>query len=130
MDGVQTITVGEEFHIRRGDILLVDLRGAEGGEKMGCRPALVLQNNVGNDNADTTIVAPITSQYNPDDLYPFEVELNPEESDLETDSVVQLNQIRTITIDDRVEDIFGWVDDDKMNEIDSALRYTLGLKSE
>lgn len=121
------IEIGRDFHIRRGDILFVDLRGAEGGEKFGCRPAVVVQNNIGNKNSETTIVAPVTSQYDPNNLYPFEVELDTESTGLDKPSVVQLNQLRTISINERVEQVFNWVDDETMEEIDNGLKYALGL---
>ena len=116
-----------KFSLRRGDVILVDLDGACGGEKKGVRPAVVLQNDSGNEYGATTIIAPITSQYDPDDIYPFEVEIPAEMGNLEKDSIVQLSQVRTISIDDRVKDIFKWLPDEKMEEIDHALKISLGL---
>lgn len=122
------LDASRQFNLRRGDIVLVDLDGATGGEKMGTRPAVVLQNDHGNEHSSTTIVAPLTSQYDPDDIYPFEVEIPKEMGDLDKDSIVQLSQIRTISIDDRVKDIFEWLPDEKMDEIDRALKISLGLE--
>jgi mRNA interferase MazF len=123
-----SIELGKDFHIRRGDVLFVDLRGAEGGEKYGKRPAIVVQNDIGNEHGGTTIVAPVTSQYDPTNLYPFEVELDAETTGLEKDSIVQLNQLRTLSIEERVEQVFNWVNDETLERIDDGLKYVLSIE--
>lgn len=80
--------------IKRGDILLVDFEGAKCSEQGGIRPALVIQNDIGNRYSPTTVVCPITSRDKK--LLPTHMEIDTEESGLKMKSVVLFEQIRTI----------------------------------
>jgi mRNA interferase MazF len=113
--------------IRRGDIVLVELDPTRGSEQRGTRPCLVVQNDVGNDNAPTTIVVPFTTSFG-DDLYPFEVLVTAEESHLQEDSVVMCSQIRTVSVDHRIEKVIGSIPEERLREVDTALEYSLGLR--
>lgn len=112
--------------VRRGDIVIVDLDPTEGSEQRGIRPCLVVQNDVGNANAPTTIVVPLTTSRG-DRLYPFEVLVSAEESPLREDSVALCSQIRTVSIEHRIENDIGSVPAGTMEDVDSALEYSLGL---
>ncbi|OYR89501.1 growth inhibitor PemK [Halorubrum sp. E3] len=115
------------MNVRRGDIVIVDLDPTEGSEQRGTRPCLVVQNDVGNENAPTTIVVPFTTSKG-DRLYPFEVLVSADECPLREDSVALCSQIRTISIDHRISNNIGSVPDARMDEVDDALEYSLGLK--
>ena len=114
--------------VRRGDIVIVDLDPTEGSEQRGTRPCLVVQNNVGNENAPTTIVVPFTTAFG-DELYPFEVLVTADESHLQEDSVALCSQLRTVSIDHRITTVVGSIPDDRMDEVDTALEYSLGLRT-
>jgi len=113
--------------VRRGDVVVVDLDPTRGSEQRGTRPCLVVQNDVGNRNAPTTVVVPFTTSFG-DELYPFEVLVTAEESQLQEDSVANCSQIRTVSIEHRIEDVLGSVPDDRMDEVETALEYSLGLR--
>jgi mRNA interferase MazF len=114
--------------IRRGDIIIVDLTPTKGSEQRGAnRPCVVIQNDIGNQYSPTTIVAPFTTQYDPDDIYPFEAEVRSSNTALDRDSVADLSQIRVVDIEKRVQKVLGAVPDEKMAEIDSAIKDSLGL---
>lgn len=115
------------MRIRRGDLVVVDLDPTEGSEQHGRRPCLVVQNDVGNENAPTTIVVPCTTSFG-DRLYPFEVLLAADECALREDSVAVCSQLRTVSIGHRVGENLGPVPDDRMAEVDTALEYSLGLR--
>lgn len=115
--------------VRRGDIVLVELDPAKGSEQRGRRPCLVVQNDVGNENAPTTIVVPFTTSFD-DKLYPFEVLVRAEESHLKSDSVVICSQIRTVSIDHRIDTVIGSIPDGRMDDVDTALEYSLGLRGQ
>jgi mRNA interferase MazF len=112
--------------LRRGDVVLVDLDPTEGSEQRGTLPCLVVQNDVGNENAPTTIVVPFTTSRG-DDLYPFEVLVSSTESPLREDSIAICSQVRTIWIEHRIRDVLGSVPDAAMEDVDTALEYSLGL---
>ena len=116
------------MEVRRGDIVIVDLDSTEGSEQRGTRPCLVVQNNVGNENAPTTIVVPFTTSFG-DELYPFEVLVTAAESHLQEDSVALCSQLRTVSIDHRITTVIGSVPDERMDEVDTALEYSLGLRT-
>jgi len=86
------------MEIRRGDIVIVELDPTGGSEQRGKRPCLVVQNDIGNENAPTTIVVPFTTSFD-DDLYPFEVLVTADESHLQEDSVAICSQTRTVSIE-------------------------------
>ncbi|MDY7082044.1 MAG: type II toxin-antitoxin system PemK/MazF family toxin [Halobacteria archaeon] len=114
------------MRVRRGDIVIVELSPTEGSEQRGTRPCLVVQNNVGNENAPTTIVVPFTT-YNGGKLYPFEVLVKSGECTLKNDSVALCSQIRTISVEHRIKKNIGSVPEERMDEVDKALEYSLGL---
>ncbi|AGB30612.1 PemK family protein [Natrinema pellirubrum DSM 15624] len=115
------------MHVRRGDIVVVELDPTRGSEQRGTRPCLVVQNDVGNENAPTTIVVPFTTSYG-NERYPFEVLIPADECTLREDSVALCSQVRTVSIDDRITDVVGSVPADRMDEVDTALEYSLGLR--
>ena len=88
------------------------------------RPAVVVQNDVGNKNSHTTIVAPATGTYRG---YPFEVLVEAADSPFEKDSSVRLDQIRVVSVEKRIHSVAGSLDDSTMGEIDDALKLSLGL---
>ncbi len=116
------------MEIRRGDIVIVELDPTEGSEQRGTRPCLVVQNNVGNENAPTTIIVPFTTSFD-ETLYPFEVLVRAAESHLQEDSVAVCSQLRTVSIENRINTVIGSVPPDRMDEVDIALEYSLGLRA-
>lgn len=117
------------MNIRRGDIVRVDLGGKHDDDTRGSeiykpRRAVVVQNDTGNKNAPTTIVAPISKGHS---NYPFHVNLPGAMEELEMDSHVQLDQIRTVDISERINQKYGDVSGSQMDDIDYALRISLGL---
>jgi len=83
------------IEIKRGDIVLVDLEPVKGSEQGKIRPALIIQNDIGNKYSPTTIIAPITSVVCSKE-FPTNVQVSSKESKLDKDSTILLNQIRTI----------------------------------
>ncbi len=81
--------------IKRGDIILVNLEPVKGSEQRGVRPALVIQSDFGNRYSPTTIISPLTSKIFAKE-YPFHVRLFRGDAELERDSTVLLDQIKTI----------------------------------
>lgn len=110
--------------VRRGDVVIVRLDPAEGHEIRKTRPAIVVQNDAGNRNSATTIVAPATGTHKG---YPFEVFVEADGSPFEKDSSVRLDQIRTVSIEKRIHDVIGELSKETMSEIDEALKLSLGL---
>jgi mRNA interferase MazF len=113
--------------VRRGDIVVVELDPTRGSEQRGTRPCLVVQNDVGNENAPTTIVVPFTTSFG-DRLYPFEVLVPAEECALSEDSVALCSQLRTVSIEHRIGERIGSIPDELLSEVDRALEYSLGLR--
>jgi mRNA interferase MazF len=111
--------------IRRGDLYWVDWGAGRGSEQLGVRPALVVQNDVGNQHSPTTIVAAVTAQART--TYPFQVAVTAEESGLPRDSVVLLNQLQTVD-QGRLRDRAGRLNAARMAQVDRALRVSLGLR--
>jgi mRNA interferase MazF len=115
-------------NVRRGDIVIVDLSPTRGSEQQGRnRPCVVIQNDVGNRNSPTTIIAPFTKQYNPNNTYPFEVEVLASNTALNHDSVADLSQIRVVDVNKRVKTNIGSVPPSQMRKIDAAIKTSLGL---
>lgn len=116
------------MNIRRGDIVIVDLSPTKGSEQQGAnRLCVVIQNDVGNRNSPTTIIAPFTKQYNPNNTYPFEVEVLSSNTALNHDSVADLSQIRVADVNKRVKTNIGSVPSSRMTKIDTAIKTSLGL---
>lgn len=111
--------------IKRGDIFYADLRPVVGSEQGGIRPVLVIQNDIGNKYSPTVIVAAVTSQINKSKL-PTHLELDADQFGLSKDSVVLLEQVRTID-KKRLREKVCHLDEDFMNKIDSGLLISLGL---
>ena len=116
--------MSEEPEVRRGDVVIVRLDPAEGHEMKKTRPAVVIQNDVGNEHSSTTIVAPATGTYRG---YPFEVRVQAADSPFEKDSSVRLDQIRVVSISQRIDRVVGSLDSSTMTAIDDALKLSLGL---
>lgn len=116
--------MSEELAIRRGDVVVVRLDSAEGHEMKKTRPAVVVQNDVGNRNSSTTIVAPATGTYRD---YPFEVFVEAETSPFEKDSSIRLDQLRVVSIEKRIHSVAGSLDEETMRDVDDALKLSLGL---
>ena len=110
--------------VRRGDVVIVRLDPAEGSEMQKTRPGIVVQNDVGNRNSNTTIVAPATRTHRG---YPFEVSVEADGSPFEKDSSVRLDQVRVVSIENRIHSVVGRLDAETMAEIDEALKLSLGL---
>ncbi|ERG94077.1 type II toxin-antitoxin system PemK/MazF family toxin [Haloquadratum walsbyi] len=116
--------MSDDTEIRRGDIVIVRLDPAEGHEMRKTRSAVVVQNDVGNKNSKTTIVAPATGTYR---SYPFEVLVEASGSPFEKDSSVRLDQIRVVSVEKRIHSVAGSLADSTVGEIDDALKLSLGL---
>ncbi|WP_224448344.1 type II toxin-antitoxin system PemK/MazF family toxin [Haloprofundus salilacus] len=116
--------MSDETEIRRGDVVIVRLDPAEGHEMKKTRPAVVVQNDVGNANSSTTILAPTTGTYRG---YPFEVLVEADDSPFEKDSSVRLDQIRVVSIEKRIHSVVGNLDAGTMSQVDDALKLSLGL---
>ena len=111
--------------IRRGDIYYADLRPVVGSEQGGVRPVLVIQNDVGNRHSPTVICAAITSRMNEAKL-PTHVELGARRSDMVKDSVILLEQLRTID-KQRLREKICHIDGELLKKVDEALRVSLEL---
>lgn len=112
--------------VRRGDIYYADLSPVVGSEQGGIRPVIIIQNDIGNRYSPTVIVAAITSQINKAKL-PTHVEISSEEYGLNKDSVVLLEQVRTLD-KRRLKEKIGRMTDEDMEKVDIALRISLDLK--
>ena len=113
--------------VRRGDIFYADLSPVVGSEQGGMRPVLIVQNDTGNRHSPTVIAAAITSQTGKARL-PTHIELTGASCGLSRDSVILLEQIRTID-KSRLRERMGRLDKGTMNEVDSALAVSFGLGS-
>ena len=111
--------------VRRGDIFYADLSPVIGSEQGGVRPVLVVQNNVGNKYSPTIIVAAITSQLTKAKI-PTHIELSSYIYNLPKDSVILLEQIRTID-KRRLTEKICTLDYKKMKEVDRAILISLGF---
>ncbi|MEK6907371.1 MAG: type II toxin-antitoxin system PemK/MazF family toxin [Nanoarchaeota archaeon] len=111
--------------IKRGDVWLVNLDPTIGHEIKKSRPALIIQNDIGNKYSPITIIAPLTSQ-NIENIYPVEVFIPKNISKLDKDSKILLNQIRAIDKRRLVKKL-GKVNQDIMERVDEALSISLGL---
>jgi mRNA interferase MazF len=112
--------------IRRGEIYLADLDPVRGHEQAGARPVLIIQNDIGNQYSSTTIVAAITSRIDKKRL-PTHVEVSAEESGLSRNSVILLEQIRTLDKERLIEKMGGLLPQ-RMEEVNWALHKSLDLE--
>jgi len=110
---------------RRGEVYLVNFDPTVGAEIRKTRPALILQNDIANRWSPITIVAAVTSQI-AGKVYPTEVRVQPPEGGLATESVVLLNQVRSID-KRRLVKRLGRMKSDTMEQVDRALQVSLGL---
>ncbi len=109
----------------RGEVYLVNFDPTLGAEIRKTRPALILQNDIANEHSPITIVAAITSKFD-DQLYPTEVLLKAREGGLNFDSVVLLNQIRSIDRR-RLVKRMGKLRTSTITRVDNALQISLGM---
>lgn len=111
--------------VKRGDLYWVNLNPTRGSEQAGRRPVLVIQNDIGNEVAPTTIVAPVTTKSFSKE-YPTNVHLPRGISGLKSDSTVLLSQIRTVD-KSRLEKKIGYLTDLYLEKVDRAIKISLGL---
>lgn len=113
------------MNVKRGDIYFADLSPVVGSEQGGFRPVLIIQNDIGNRFSPTVIVAAITAQIQKAKL-PTHVEIDAKTYGLDRDSVILLEQIRTID-KQRLTDKITHLDDELMSRVNESLMISLGL---
>ncbi len=113
------------MNVKRGDVFFADLSPVVGSEQGGVRPVLVIQNDIGNRFSPTVIVAAITAQIQKAKL-PTHVEIDAKTYGFEKDSVILLEQIRTID-KQRLTDKITHLDEEMMAKVNDALQISLGL---
>lgn len=111
--------------VKRGDIYYADLSPVVGSEQGGIRPVLIIQNDIGNKYSPTVIAAAITSQINKAKM-PTHIELSAKDYGLNKDSVILLEQIRTID-KKRLREKIGRIDGDLMDSVNNALSISFAL---
>ena len=111
--------------IKRGDIFYADLSPVVGSEQGGVRPVLIVQNDVGNKYSPTVIAAAITSQHTKNSL-PTHIHINADGCGLSKDSIVLLEQVRTID-KRRLKEKMGTLDNNSMMNVNEALSVSFGL---
>ncbi len=111
--------------VKRGDIYYADLSPVVGSEQGGIRPVLIIQNDIGNKYSPTVIAAAITSRVSKAKM-PTHIELTAKEYGLNKDSVILLEQIRTID-KRRLRERIGRIDDKLMDSVNDALSVSFGL---
>ena len=113
------------MNIKRGDVYYADLNPVVGSEQGGVRPVLIIQNDIGNKYSPTVIIAAITSKIDKAKL-PTHVEITTENSSLEKDSVILLEQIRTID-KKRLQRRVTHLNNDTLEKVDKGIEISLGL---
>ena len=116
------------MEIKRGDIYYADLSPVVGSEQGGVRPVLIVQNDVGNKYSPTVIAAAITSQQDKSRM-PTHINVNGDTCGLSKDSVVLLEQVRTID-KQRLKERMGHLAESKMSDVNKALFVSFGLVDE
>ncbi|HSJ38982.1 MAG TPA: type II toxin-antitoxin system PemK/MazF family toxin [Planococcus sp. (in: firmicutes)] len=111
--------------VKRGDVFFAELSPVVGSEQGGTRPVLVIQNDIGNRFSPTVIIAAITAQIQKAKL-PTHVEIDAKKYSFERDSVILLEQLRTID-KSRLTDKITQLDDALMEKVDEALEISVGL---
>jgi mRNA interferase MazF len=111
--------------VKRGDVFFAELSPVVGSEQGGTRPVLVIQNDIGNRFSPTVIIAAITAQIQKAKL-PTHVEINAKKYGFERDSVILLEQLRTID-KSRLTDKITQLDETLMEKVDEALEISVGL---
>ena len=114
-----------DTNVKRGDIFYADLSPVVGSEQGGCRPVLIVQNDTGNKHSPTVIAAAITSQTGKARL-PTHIALTGHDVGLSKDSVILLEQIRTID-KRRLREKMGHLDDAVMQDVNNAISISFGL---
>lgn len=114
------------MNIKRGEIYYADLSPVVGSEQGGVRPVLIVQNDVGNRYSPTVIAAAITSQRDKTEL-PTHIKVTAEGSGLQRDSIILLEQVRTID-KRRLKERMGSLDVGSMDRVDRALSVSFGLQ--
>ncbi len=112
--------------VKRGDMYYADLSPVVGSEQGGVRPVLIVQNDIGNKYSPTVIAAAITSQINKAKM-PTHIEINASSFGLSKDSVILMEQIRTID-KKRLKERIGHIDDSLMSKVNEALAISFGLE--
>ncbi|MBE6572366.1 MAG: type II toxin-antitoxin system PemK/MazF family toxin [Ruminococcaceae bacterium] len=112
--------------VKRGDIYYADLSPVVGSEQGGIRPVLIIQNDIGNKFSPTVIAAAITSKTDKSKL-PTHIDVYAEKYGLARDSVILLEQIRTLD-KKRLKEKMGHLDDDLMNRVNNAITVSFGLE--
>ncbi|PTG07282.1 PemK family transcriptional regulator [Staphylococcus chromogenes] len=116
--------------MKRGDVYLADLSPVQGSEQGGVRPVVIIQNDTGNKYSPTVIVAAITGRINKAKI-PTHVEIDKKKYKLDKDSVILLEQIRTVDKKrlkkKRLKEKLTFLSDKKMKEVNAALGISLGL---
>jgi mRNA interferase MazF len=118
----------KKVNIKRGDIFYADLSPVVGSEQGGIRPVLIIQNDIGNKFSPTVIAAAITSQRTKTNL-PTHISLKANSSGLSKDSVVLLEQVRTLD-KKRLKEKMGNLDTGFMDRVNQALSVSFGLGDE
>jgi len=113
-------------NVRRGDIYYADLSPVVGSEQGGIRPVLIVQNDVGNKYSPTVIAAAITSRIGKSKL-PTHIEVYADKYGLARDSVILLEQIRTLD-KKRLKEKMGHLDEDVMTQVNDAITVSFGLE--
>ena len=108
---------------KRGEVWLVNWNPARGSEQAGRRPALVIQNDIGNEKAPTTIVAAISSSVK---VYPMNVQINPPEGGLDHPSIIKTSRILTVS-NERLDKRLGRVSGERLNAVDGAIKFSPAL---
>ncbi|MDD5952945.1 MAG: type II toxin-antitoxin system PemK/MazF family toxin [Oscillospiraceae bacterium] len=116
------------MQVHRGDIYYADLSPVVGSEQGGVRPVLIVQNDVGNRFSPTVIAAAITSQQTKANL-PTHINLSASDSGLARDSIVLLEQVRTLD-KHRLKERMGKLDASSMHQVDHALSISFGLDTD
>jgi len=125
--GKYRITECDNVSIKRGDIFYADLSPVVGSEQGGLRPVLIVQNDVGNKYSPTVIAAAITSRVGKTKL-PTHIDIHADQVGLSRDSVVLLEQIRTID-KKRLREKMGHLDEGMMSAVNNAIGISFGLSS-
>ncbi len=111
--------------IKRGDIYYADLSPVKGSEQGGVRPVIIIQNDTGNKYSPTVICAAVTAQLQKNRL-PTHISINSDEEPLERDSIILLEQIKTID-KNRLKGKIGVASSGLMNKINNGIRISLSL---
>ncbi len=108
---------------KRGEIWMVNFNPGRGSEQRGIRPALIIQNDIGNQYASTTVVAAVTTTIK---KYPLTVTIPKGKSGLKEESMVNLAQILTMAKERLIKRV-GTLDKDKLLEVDEAIKISIGV---